>query len=255
MANGLMRGAGGAAQGAAAGSFFGPLGTGVGAGLGFLGGLFAGDGVDELPPWALSPDALKSINFSDIDLKTLNPELYEKLLQNNALLDEYSKAYAERRQGLTNQEERRMRDDTLRSENRLGAMGLAGTGQGEAMMADVTARARDAAMERAYQEKIGLLQGLNQAQGQNFNMSRQAMGDAYGAMVGNRDNAYRGDIANRDYMMGKFENNQNQQAASNQFWSGLFNNGMQGLGNLGNMNMQQQFAKQKYGIDLNPWGF
>jgi hypothetical protein len=63
------------------------------------------------------------------------------------------------------------------------------------------------------------------------------------------------DMARQGRQMDEFNNNQQQQAASNQFWSGLFNTGMQGLGNMRNANMTRQFGEQMYGMKFDPWDF
>lgn len=243
MANRFEKGLGAGASGAAVGNMIVPgLGAAVGGGIGFLGGLLGGNDPDiPYPEWYLSPDAMRSPNFSDIDLAQMHPELYKKLLENNAMLAEASKAYSQRREGLTDQEQYRMKDDLARSSNRLGAMGLLGGPAGERMLADAASRMRADAEARAYQERLGLMQNMQNAQLQNMNAARGLYGDVLGNQQANAQAALARDQMKMAFEQGKYNSAAGEQAANNQFWSGLFNSGMQGLGNTMNMNMMKDY--------------
>ncbi len=215
-----------AGLGATGWSLGGPVGGAVGAGLGFL---FGSDDQPELGDFQFSPDALKSINFSDLDLESMNPELYKKLQQNDLILKDLQGALAQRREGLTANEQRQQSEYLNSQASGQASSGLAGTPIGNAMMADSAARLNDAARERAYQEAMGLRQAVAQ-QGQ---ANLQGYGNAQGQLIGqfnqNRQSALAMDQLRNSRDLDQFKDQQQSVNANTGMYGGLLNGGLSGI--------------------------
>lgn len=171
------------------------LGAGaVSTGAGLLGSLFGGD----------------DPSYSSIDLARDNPELYRLLQKNAELIKQGQAAYDMRNRGMTDLEKRGI--DSTKSD--LGAqqasLGLLGTSQGNAQMADAESRLREQIAARAFQESQALFGNVTNLQNNQFANTRAALNDVYGQQVG--------DATSR-----------------NQFYSGLFGGGMNMLGQGANM--------------------
>lgn len=242
----LSGGLGGAAGGAATGAAFGPWGIGIGAGVGGLIGLLSGNEDPVYPGVQLSPEALASVNFRDINLAQMNPDLYAQLMKNNAMLQEASRLYSQKSDSNSPLARRRMTEDATGAAERMQSQGLAGSPAGEAMMADVQARLREQAAAQAYQQQMGAFQQMANLQQQQYGNTANALQMGLGQANQNRNSAIQLDQIRNQQALGKFQNDSAESQAQNQFWSGLFNSGMQGLGNYANANMKQDFMKQAY---------
>lgn len=215
-----------AGMGATGWSLGGPVGGAIGAGLGLL---FGSDKNPELGEFRFSPESLRSLNFADLDIASMNPELYRKLQQNDLILRDMQGALASRREGMTANEQRQMSDYMNRQGSGMASSGLAGTPIGNAMMADSAARLYDSAKDRAFQEYMQLQGGVaNQANANFGNMS------AAQANLMNQANANRAASMSRDQLlndreMAQFQDASQSAANSSQFYGNLLNGGLQGI--------------------------
>jgi hypothetical protein len=201
MANRLQKSAGLGAQGASLGTMFAPgIGTVIGGGLGALAGLFAGNDKEVTSPL-----------FSDINLQTENPELYNQLQQYKASLDQYQKLYNARAGGILPSEKRAMDQQASSVAEQQAGLGILGSSQGNRQQAEANAILRDQIAQRAFQEQQGMAGQLASMQGNQYNMTNQALQQAMNAR------------------MGQFNNQQADLQSSNQFYGGMLTGGLQGL--------------------------
>lgn len=167
--------------------------AGAGAG-GALAGLFSGS--SDVP------------NYSDIDLKKDNPELWKQLQELKALTSEYERLYSQRRQGQTAAEKIQVEDSRSQLKDQLSNRGLVGSSAGAGMMGDYEARLQAAIAERAFQEEQQLLAALQNSRASYMNM-----------LTGGQQMAMQPMMAEYGAQMGEDQ-------ARNQFFSGLFNSGL-----------------------------
>jgi hypothetical protein len=223
MANSFEKAAGLGAQGFALG---GPVGGLVGAGLGFL---FGSDDQPQLGDFNFSPDSLRSMNFGDIDLQSMNPELYKKLQQNDYILQDLRQALNERRDAMTANESRQTEDYLNRQASGQASSGLAGTPIGNAMMADSAARLYDQARERAYQEAAGLRQQVSGQANANLAGYANAQGQLINQFNNNRNSSIQMDELRNQRELAKYQDQQASVNANTNFYGGLLNGGLSGL--------------------------
>lgn len=229
MANAFSKGLGGAASGYAVG---GPIGAGIGGLIGLLGG---SDDTPQLGDYQFSPGSLKSYNFSDVNLRTMNPELYQKLMQNDQVLHDLQGALAARREGPTANENRQQEEYLNRQASGMAGNGMAGTPMGNAQMADTAARLMDSQRDRAFQE-YQQLQGQVAGQANaNTGLWQNAQGQAIGQLNNNRQTSLAMDQLNNERQIAQYGQAQQAAQAGNQFWGGLLNGGLGYLGNQQNM--------------------
>lgn len=206
--------------GAALGSFGGWGGAiaGYGAGSG-LGGLADGS------------DPYKAPSFSDVDLKTANPELWAQLQKELALADESERLYNQRQQGMNYQERTGLNEALSGAAHRQANMGQLGSAVGNAQMADAEARLRSNIAQRAFGEQQQLLAASQQAR------------------AGYAEHLLSGQQASLNPMTQQAQMNyQNQLAeeqAKNQFSSGLMGAGLSLYGNQQNMNAMKDMNNQR----------
>lgn len=175
------------------------IGGGLGA-VGLLGGLFNSSRDVPVPQW------------SDVDLQTELPDLYNQFLNNQALIAELNKMYAARSSGPTASENAMMGDALGGLQGKLVNQGLAGSGLGFEIENAMRAKLMDQVMERAMQERMGLLGQI----GQQGNQNLQSLGGLYEMAMKPRMAQYAADV----------EGN----AANNQFFSGMFSGGLGMMG-------------------------
>lgn len=253
MPNRMVSTAGGAAQGAMLGSVVPGVGTAVGGALGGLGGfLFGGGGSPEYPDIELSPELMEALTFDDISLSSINPELYQEILNNQEIINRAESILGSRGDG-TAVSRRKMQSDTADATERMAGMGLAGTPTGEAMMADFTAKLREQAEQRAFAEQMQGLPMMAGMHGDQYNRKMGLMGMEMGQRNANRANLLEIDKMKNAQAMGGYQAAADEDAAKNQFWSGMFNSGMTGLANMGNTKMNVDFMNQAYGTNVKPW--
>lgn len=221
MASRGQKALGTAATGAGIGaSVGGPVGAGIGGGLGALFGLFQGD----------DPE-IKVPTFTDIDLARDNPDLFKRLQENEKLLQEARRLYDRRRQGITSEEDR-MYKESLADVNRgLVNSGLAGTSDGMMMAARARSEMDAKIAERIAAEELGLLNNLQGATRGMYDLTK----DAYAATMAPSLMEYQAAMGD--------------QAAKNQFYSGLFSGGLsmlgQGLNKYDTMEHQAKLANSR----------
>lgn len=220
MANRFQKGLGGAATGYAYG---GPIGAGIGGLLGFLGG---SDKVPELGDFEFSPEAMRSYNFADINLEQMNPVMYRKLLENDALLNGMREQLASRREGATANEQRQRSDYLNQQGSAMASSGLVGTPMGNAMMADAAARMQAQIQDRAFQEYMALQGGVANQQNANMNAYAGAQGQVLDQFGRNRNAALQMDQLRNQRDMAQYGEDQAALAASNAQWGSMLNNGM-----------------------------
>ncbi len=171
---------GGAATGAAIG---GPYGAAIGAVGGGLYGLFS------------TTDDYTSPSFSDINLASENPELYQQVLQLRALQQQAQSAYNARRIGMTDLEQRDLAQGLSNSRDIQSSQGLLGSSVGNSQMADTNARLRGSIANRALQEQgqlFGQLQGATQ---NAYNGTNQALQEIMAQKMGQSQMNYQQGLA------------------------------------------------------------
>jgi len=225
MANRFQKGLGGAATGYAYG---GPVGGLIGG----LGGLIFGgnDKVPELGEFEFSPEAMRSYNFADINLEQMNPVMYRKLMENDAVLQGMREQLASRREGATANEQRQKSDYLNQQGSAMASGGLVGTPMGNAMMADAAARMQAQIQDRAFQEYQALQGGVANQQNANMNAWSGAQGNILNQLGANRNAALQMDQLRNQRDMAQYEQDQAALAASNAQWGSMLNNGMNFLG-------------------------
>lgn len=190
------------------GLFGGPMGALAGAGIGGgLGGLFGGNDLPNAP------------SLSDVNLERDAPELYKRLKEQDAQVQEALRLYNERRSGPTAQEQRQISQQDSGTQSQLNNQGMLGSSDGYLVAANAHQNALDAVRDRAFREQQSLLQGV---QGAQQGLYQNTLG-AYGAVLNPMNMNYQAAI-----------NNGNSQ---NQFNSGLLGGGASLLGNY--LNTQQ----------------
>lgn len=222
--------------GAAAGfAIGGPSGAMIGYGAGgALGGM-------------LGDDAYSAPSFADIDLASANPQLWAELQRMNATVGEAERLYNARRQGPTEMEMRNYGQARSNLQDQQAYQGLLGTSAGLSNEADVDSRLQASIRERAFQEEQALLQNLGSQRSQ------------YAQAVMNAQNQVMNPQMQASQM--NFQQQQDNNASKNQFYSGMFNAGLGMYGNEQNMaRMDAQMAKQQsmypsvYQPNYNPYG-
>lgn len=190
------------------GVFGGPMGALAGASLGGgLGGLFGGNDVPNAP------------RLSDVDLERDAPELYKRLREQDAQVQEALRLYNERRSGPTAQEQRQLGQQDSQTFSSLNNQGMLGSSDAYAIQANNHQQGLDAIRDRAFREQAALLGGVQNAQQGLYQNTLGAYQAALNPSVMNYQAA--------------MQNSQGQ----NQFNSGLINGGLGALGNY--MNTQQ----------------
>lgn len=226
----------GAVGGGVAGSFFGPAGTVVGAGVGgALGGMLGKDNSFSAP------------SFSDIDLASANPQLWAELQRMNATVGEAERLYNARRQGPSELELRQYGQARSNMQDQQAQQGLLGTSAGLSAEADSDARLQGAIRERAFQEQQSLFNNMAQQRA----AYEQAIMGAQNQIVNPQMQA-----AQINYQQA-----QENDAARNQFYSGLATAGAGMYANNQNMAaMDKRMAQQQamypsiYQPNYNPYG-
>ncbi len=222
MASKLEKTAGLAGQGFAIG---GVPGAAIGAGLGLIFG--NSDRTPEIPDFQFSPEALRSMNFSDLDIESMNPELFKKLQQNDLILGDLRQALASRREGQTANEQRQTSDYLNAQASGQSSNGLAGTPIGNAMMADSAARLYDASRDRAFQEYMALQQGVAGQANANLGYYSGAQNQLMSQFNQNRGAALQQDQIRNGREMARFADNQETTNANTNFYGSLLNGGLQ----------------------------
>ncbi len=201
----------------------GPYGAIIGGALGFGAGMLQGD--DKNPTFTAP-------SFSDIDLQTENPELYEELMKAYAAADEMENAYRARRAGPNYSDNAEMAEVNSGIQQRLAHQGLLGSSVGVAAAADADTMLRERINERAMQEAERLRAAWMAQQAGNANFKRQMQQDVMSGMMAEKTGQYQAD--------------REDLAANNQFYSGLFNGGMQMGGTaLNNARMDDLYSKYR----------
>lgn len=238
---------GGAATGAGTGAMIGgPYGAIIGGAAGGLIGLFSGSDDPEYPELSLSPETLQSVNFRDIGLDKINPDLYNEIMRNRAIINETNKYLAARGDGNSPLARRRITDSMQQQEERLGGMGLTGTPAGEAMLADARARLQESASEQAYRDKLLGYQTMSEMGQRGLSNVSNAINSAQQNAQMAHQNALDIDKLRNAAALGRYQGDLENSTAQNQFNSGLFNSGLQNLGNMANANMQKDYMSQMY---------
>lgn len=177
-------------------------------------------------------DQYKGVDYRDIDLKNENPELYQELLKMRLQANEAEKMYNARRQGMTDLEQRELGQDRSHQEQVLANQGLLGTSVGNDMAADYDAKLRGSIAERALREQQALYSNMVSARQNEIGDFRQAQNDIVQAKTGKAQTNF---AANRE-----------NQAAQNQFISGVVGGAANLYGNYQNQNQNQQLMDQLY---------
>lgn len=199
----------------------GPVGGLMGAGLGggISNALFGGPG--DAP------------TYGDINLQKENPELWKELEELKAATSEYQSALTRRRSGPTPNEMIQKREAEDQIQAGLANRGLVGSSAGTGLMADAEARLSAQIQERAFQEEQQLMAAKTQAQAQYLN---SLQGGLHMAM---------------EPRMASYQNDQQEDMAKNQLYSGLFNSGLALYG------MNKFYGSNKLGPpspEFNPYG-
>lgn len=190
--------------GAGAGALVGgPMGAGVGASIGGgLGTILGNSGAGDF----------QSPSFSDINLATENPELYQQIMQLDSVANQAEQQYQQRAQGPTAYENNELNQSRVTSQNQLASQGLLGTSAGvsaeegtqqqvQAQIAQRAAAQQNADLQQALASRQAVVNATAQGQQQVFNPM----------MTGAQMN---------------YQNALNQSQAQNQFGSGLINGGI-----------------------------
>jgi hypothetical protein len=226
LANRFQKGLGGAAQGYAIG---GPIGGIVGG----LGGLIFGgnDKTPELPELQFSPESLRSYNFSDVNLEQINPEIYKRLMENDAVLQGMRESLASRRQGATANEQRQLSDYLNQQGSAMAGGGLVGTPMGNAMMADAAARMQAQMQDRAFQEYMQMQGNVQNAAQQGFQNYSGAQGNVLDQLQRNKQSSLGMDQLRNQHAMQQYGADQQALADSNAMWGGMLSGGLTGIAN------------------------
>lgn len=239
---GLFTGLGTVAGGVGGAFLGGPMGAMAGASLGGgLGGMLEAPDAPELSQIKFSPDSLKSYNFDDISLARDNPELYAQLMKNSLLIDQANQILNTRRQGMSPEEQRTLRETKNNMTARLAAQGLIGDPVAEQALADSEAKIRERASAQAYQDKLGAMQMLAGLQQQQYGNLAQGQNAIMGANENNRNASLQRDLAMAGRDMQQFQDQVSQNQGRNQFYSGLLNGGLSMAGNAYNQSQMQDF--------------
>ncbi len=210
----LSTGAAGAGVGAQVGGGYGAIiGGAIGAGVGF----FQGD--DEEPTFTAP-------SFSDIDLQTENPELYEDLMEMYAQADALEREYLSRQAGPSYLDRAEIADVNSGIQNRMSHQGILGSSVGVAAAADADTMLREKINERAMQEAQQMKAAWFAQQNAAMNAKRAMQQDVMSGLMAEKTGQY---TADREDV-----------AANNQFYSGLFNGGMQMAGTAYNNDRMDQ---------------
>lgn len=220
MADAAQKGLGDAAAGAGLGaSFGGPYGAGIGGVLGGLFGLFSGS--DSTPQAPL---------FSDINLAHDNPQLYQQLQAQQAMVNQAQAAYTSRTRGETAQEQAQYQQMMGQQNQAAGARGMLGTAQGQQAQ-------EAAALNFNNQLNANRMQQQNQLFG-NWQSGQQNLTNATQAGLQQTYNAE----------MVPYQQSIGQAGNQNQMYSGLMSGGLsmlgQGLNSYNNNQTLQQIAAQ-----------
>lgn len=151
--------------------------------------------------------------LSDVNLARDNPELWKELQGLEALVGEYDRQYAQRKQGATAGELAGVAEGRGHYAEQLGNLGLTGSTAGAQLQGAHEAKMQDALMNRIAQERQQLLAQLFQA--------KQAYASAFA-------NGQQGVLAS---LQGRANAHNQDQESQNQFYSGIGNAGLRMLGN------------------------
>lgn len=230
MANEVGSALGGVGSGAAAGSAFGPIGAGVGALIGLGGSIF---GMTQGSP------QYNGGSYSDISLENENPELYRELLKVRFAADQAEQMYNARRQGPTDLESRQFAQDRAHAQQQMANQGLLGTSAGIAGLADTDARLRGAIADRAFKEQQALAQNAMAARMQETQMTAQAQNAIMASKQHSGDQSFNSANA--------------EDAARNQFFSGLMNSGAGAYQAYQNQNMLSNMQNNQQSYQSTPY--
>lgn len=179
------------------------------------------------PSAKFSPETLESINFSDIKLKEMLPEVYAQILSNQQAINDVMSEASRRREGPTAQQQRQMLDDQNKMASQMATVGMAGTPIGMNVLAGARARMMEdiaARNQAAYAQMLGLgMQGQQNLVG----MTQNALGQVAAQMNANRANALAIDQMRNQASMGQYQADIANRAAQNQFFTGLLGGGLQ----------------------------
>lgn len=224
---------GGAAGAVGGGLIGGPGGALAGASIGAgVGGIFGNSGAGQF----------QSPAFSDINLATENPELYQQIMQLSQVADQAEAQYQQRAQGPTAYENNELNLARSQSQNQLASQGLLGTSAGlsaeqgtqqqvQAQIAQRAMQQQQMDLQQALASRQAVAQATAQGQQQVFNPMMQQAKMNYG-------------------------NAQQQSQAQNQLYSGIMQGGIGLAGNLYNnaqlatQNQANQYMMQNGGYGV-----
>lgn len=201
-------------------------------GIGALGSIFGRGDPGPFPDFSMSPEAMKQLSYSGINLERENPELYREIMRNNQMISDAQQILNSRRQGPSPQEQRMMQERQAGAASQMASAGMAGTPLSQLAMQEMDIRGQQAAQERAFQESMGMQQNIQGLAGRGYDMRRGAMQDVMGAQAGNRQNALMMDQARMAHQMAQYQNAQQEAQAKNQMWTGIMGAGFGGAANL-----------------------
>lgn len=214
-------------------STLGGIAGGIGgAFVGGPGGALAGYGAgSSLGGLTDGQDPYKAPSFSDIDLKSANPELWAQLQKELALADESEKLYHQRQEGMNYSERAGLNESLAGVTGRQAQMGQLGSAVGNAQMADAEARLRSNLAQRAFQEQQQLLEASQQARAQ------------YAQHLLGGQQAVLSPMTQQSQM--NYQNQMAEEQAKNQFNSGLLGAGLSFYGNQQNMSAMKDMNDQR----------
>jgi len=211
-----------------------PIAGGIAGGIfGGPGGAVAGYGAGGAISGAFKRDP-KMPSLADVNLARDNPELWKQLQELKAMNFELDRQYAQRREGATAGEISQMGEARSQAYERQGNQGLIGSSTGAGLMGKQEAEMQNALQERIFRERQAMLQASMQGR-QNY----------LGQLQGAQQNALAG-------MQGQVQNQIANDAARNQFYSGIFNAGAGMYGQqqyLDKMN-DPNFAQGRYSLPV-----
>lgn len=180
------------------------IGTAIGGALGGLAGLFSKSDPEVNVPL-----------FSDVSLQRDNPELYNQILRNDAMIQKANDIMKARMKGPTEGERYQEQANLSDLQGRLGGANLLGSGLGFSLYENAQRRMQADQADRIQRDALGQAQLLQQAEAQRGQLIRGGLQDAYNAKLGVAQN----DQANLE--------------ASNGFYGNLLMGGLQaGVGGL-----------------------